>query len=264
MRQPQINIATRAARAGAREILRLMNRRDNLNVAEKAKHDYVSEADRAAERAIVYELQKAYPDHAILTEEQGMMGSSDHCWIVDPLDGTTNFLQGIPHFSISIALKIGDTLEHGLVYDPLREELFTASKGGGAYLNDRRLRCGSRKHLEGALVGTGFPFRRKAQLGAYLKSFEAVFEKASDVRRMGSAALDLAYVAADRLEAFWEIDLAAWDMAAGALLIQEAGGVCTDFGGRSNYLESGNIIAGNLKTAQELRETVTPHFDYRA
>ncbi|MEM9183891.1 MAG: inositol monophosphatase family protein, partial [Pseudomonadota bacterium] len=219
MHQPAINIALKAARAAARELIRMLNRNDALSVVEKERNDFVSAADHAAEKAIIFEIQKAYPDHAILAEESGHTGpeQAETVWIVDPLDGTRNYIQGLPHFSVSIAVRVKGVLEHGLVYDPMREELFTASRGKGAYLNDHRIRVSNRTVLTGAVLATGFPFRVREVLDDYLAMFRSVFEEAGDVRRAGSAALDLAYVAAGRVDGFWELGLKPWDMAAGAL-----------------------------------------------
>ncbi|MDJ0654328.1 MAG: inositol monophosphatase family protein [Xanthomonadales bacterium] len=258
MLQPAVNIGVRAARSAARQLIRMLNRIENLTVIEKQRNDFVTEADTAAERAIIEEIHKVYPDHAILSEEAGQIGESSSRWIVDPLDGTKNFIHGIPHFAISIALEENGVIQHAIVYDPLREELFTASRGNGAFLNDTRIRASGRKSLDGAMLATGFPFRDKDVLPNYLKMFSALFERATDVRRAGSAALDLAYVAAGRIDAFWEMDLQPWDMAAGALLIREAGGMCTDFDGADGYLTSGNIIAGNLKLAGQIKKTIAP------
>lgn len=258
MRQPAVNIGVRAARSAANTLLRMLNRLDSLSVTEKERNDFVTEADHAAEQAIIAEIRKAYPDHGILAEESGSSGEGPFTWVIDPLDGTRNYIQGVPHFSISLALQQNGVTEHGVIYDPLREELYTASKGGGAYLNDHRIRVSDRRNLQGALLATGFPFREKRHIEPYLGMFRALFEEATDVRRAGSAALDLAYVAAGRIDGFWEIGLKPWDMAAGALMIREAGGLCTDFGGGDDYLKTGNILAGNLKIAGALHKTIKP------
>ncbi|MDX1572014.1 MAG: inositol monophosphatase family protein, partial [Xanthomonadales bacterium] len=177
-------------------------------------------------------------------------------WIVDPLDGTRNFIHDIPHFSISIALRVHGRIEHGVIYDPIREELFTASHGGGAFLNDRRIRVGDQKNLDRAMFATGFPFRARQRLDDYMRLFRAILDETGDVRRAGSAALDLAYVAAGRLDGFWELGLSPWDMAAGALLIQEAGGMATDFSGGRDFMETGDIVAGNLKIVAKLQQLI--------
>lgn len=257
--QPTLNIATRAARAAGRILLRYFERVDQVNIQVKSHNDFVSEVDRAAEEAIIQELRSKYPDHAILAEESGAYGKSDFEWVIDPLDGTTNYLHGFPQFSISIALRHRGRLECGLVYDPLREEMFTAERGGGAQLNDRRIRVASRLGLDGALVGTGFPFRDQRHLDAYLAMFKALIQNTAGLRRPGSAALDLAYVACGRTDGFWELGLAEWDMAAGALLVNEAGGTVTDLAGGDRHFRTGNIVAGNLKVHRALLQALQPH-----
>jgi myo-inositol-1(or 4)-monophosphatase len=254
-----INIAVRAARAAGNVLLRYYDRIDSLTITNKGKNEFVSEVDRAAEEVIIETLRKAYPDHAILAEESGHTDGNAFQWVIDPLDGTTNYLHGFPQFSVSIALKHKGVLEHGVVYDPLREEMFTASRGSGALLNDRRIRVTGRKGLEGALVGTGFPYREHSDLEAYLGMFRELIQKTAGIRRPGSAALDLAYVAAGRLDGFWELDLSEWDIAAGTLLIREAGGTVTDIRGGDRHLESGNLIAGGIKVHGALLQAIRPH-----
>lgn len=254
-----LNIAVRAARSAGNVILRSVDRVDTLTVAEKSQNDFVSEVDRRAEAEAIRVIQKAYPRHAILAEETGSQGDHEYEWIIDPLDGTTNFLHGFPQYAVSIALRHRGTLEQGVVYDPIAEELFTASRGGGAQLNGRRIRVSRRRGLDGALLGTGFPFKRQEHLDAYLEMFRALFPMTSGIRRAGSAALDLAYVAAGRLDGFWEIGLSPWDMAAGVLLIQEAGGVVVDFEGGDTYLEGGNVVAGNIKMVPAILQAIRPH-----
>jgi myo-inositol-1(or 4)-monophosphatase len=256
---PIINIAVRAARAAGNVLLRYYDRIDSLTITSKGKNEFVSEVDRAAEEVIIDTLRKAYPDHAILAEESGHTDGNDFQWVIDPLDGTTNYLHGFPQFSVSIALKHKGVLEHGVVYDPLREEMFTASRGSGALLNDRRIRVTGRKGLDGALIGTGFPYREHSNLEAYLGMFRELIQKTAGIRRPGSAALDLAYVAAGRLDGFWEMDLSEWDIAAGALLIREAGGTITDIRGGDRHLESGNLIAGGIKVHAALLQAIRPH-----
>ncbi len=260
MPQPAINIAIKGARSAARVLIRMLNRSEALSVVEKQRNDFVTEADHAAEKTIIYEIQKAYPEHAILAEESGYTGPKDAetVWIIDPLDGTRNYIQGLPHFAISIGVKTRGVLEHGLVYDPTREEMFTASRGSGAYLNDHRIRVSNRTSMQGSLLATGFPFRAREALDDYMKMFRGVFEVAGDMRRAGSASLDLAYVAAGRVDGYWELGLKPWDIAAGALLVREAGGMCTDFDGADDFLQSGNIIAGNLKLVGQIKKTVSP------
>ena len=255
---PMLNIATRAARSAGRILMRYLERTDRIAVTSKSRNDFVSEVDRGAEQAIIQELRSRYPDHAILAEESGEHRGNEFQWVIDPLDGTTNYLHGFPQFSVSIALKYRNRLEQAVVYDPLREEMFTASRGQGAQLNDRRLRVAGRTSLEGALIGTGFPFRDHRHLDAYLSMFKAMIQDTAGIRRPGSAALDFAYVAAGRLDGFWELGLAQWDFAAGALLVSEAGGKVTDLAGGDRYLNTGNLIAGNLKVHQAMLTKIRP------
>ncbi|WP_312703728.1 type III secretion system regulator SuhB [Stutzerimonas nitrititolerans] len=263
--QPMLNIALRAARSAGELILRSTERLDVISVNEKDAKDYVTEIDRAAEQLIVTALRKAYPNHGILGEESGLSQGSgdgaDYLWIIDPLDGTTNFVRGVPHYAVSIACKYRGRLEHAVVLDPVRQEEFTASRGRGAALNGRRLRVGSRKSLEGALLGTGFPFRdgQMDNLDAYLGMFRSLTGQTAGIRRAGAASLDLAYVAAGRYDAFWEFGLSEWDMAAGALLIQEAGGLVSDFSGSHDFLEKGQIVAGNTKCFKAVLTVIQPH-----
>ncbi len=257
--QPMLNTAVRAARSAGDMILRSSDNIGRLQVDQKGKNDYASEVDRMAEREIISIIKAAYPDHAILAEESGMHKGNDFVWVIDPLDGTTNFLHGFPQYAVSIALKHKGRLEVGVVYDPLRDELFTAKRGGGAMLNNRRLRVTSQTTLKGALIGTGFPFKTDLHMNAYLGMFRAIATDSAGIRRAGAAALDLAYLAAGRLDGFWEIGLMEWDMAAGILLVKEAGGVITDFSFNDNYLESGNVIAGSPKMHQILYQLIEPH-----
>ena len=256
---PLLNIAIRAARSAGNVITRSIQHVEHLDVTTKGRNDFVSDVDRLAEREIISAITKAYPDHAIMAEESGNRGESETVWIIDPLDGTTNFLHGFPHYCVSIAVMVRGKIEHGVVYDPLREELFTASRGDGAQLNDRRLRVAKRKELANTLLATGFPFKNPQHLPAFLATFNSLFSQVADVRRTGSAALDLAYVAAGRLDGYWEIGLEKWDLAAGALLVEEAGGVISDFVGGDNYINSGNVVVGNLHVQQQMLEGITPH-----
>ncbi len=251
--QPMANIAIRAARAAGSVIIRSLNQIDNLNIVEKSHNDFVTEVDQQAEQEIIKAISRAYPDHAILAEESGAAGDNEFQWIIDPLDGTTNFLHGFHHYAVSIAVKHKGRLEHAVIYDPMRDELFTASRGEGARLNDRRIRVTQRKRLQGALLGTGIPFRDDQDLEAYLKTLRVLITDTAGIRRAGSAALDLAYVAAGRLDGFWEFGLNPWDMAAGCLLIQEAGGLVTDIDGSDNHLETGNVLAANLNLQQQMQ-----------
>ena len=260
---PLLNIAVTAARKAGDIIIRHVERVDRLTVKAKEHNDFVSQVDRLAEDEIIYNIRKAHPDHAILAEESGVHdGNAEFQWIIDPLDGTTNFLHGFPVFSVSIAVKHRGQLEHAVVYDPMRQELFTASRGGGAQLDGKRIRVSQQKTLEGALIGTGFPFRENQNLGIYLRMFEAVARQTAGVRRAGSAAQDLAYVAAGRLDGFWEIGLKPWDVAAGVLLIQEAGGLVGHFDGALGIPESGDILVGGEKIfkalAEEFKQLLNP------
>ena len=255
---PALNIAIMAARKAGGVILRHLDRLGTLTVANKSRNDYVSEVDRLAEEEIIRVIHKAYPEHGILAEESGRRNGNDYQWIIDPLDGTTNYLHGFPQFAVSIALSNRGKIEQGCVYDPLREELFTASRGSGAFLNDRRIRVSGAKTLEGTLLGTGFPFKQQQHLNAYLEMFKVLHRESAGIRRAGSAALDLAYVAAARLDGFWEIGLNPWDMAAGTLLIQEAGGMVSDFRGGDRFQESGNVVGGNPKVFQAMLQAIGP------
>ena len=254
-----LNIAVRAARSAGDLILRSADNVGRLHIDQKGKNDYASEVDRMAEREIINIIKAAFPEHAILAEESGKHKGNDFVWVIDPLDGTTNFLHGFPQYAVSIALKHKGKLEVGVVYDPLRDELFTAKRGGGAMLNNRRLRVTNQGSLKGALIGTGFPFKTDKHLDAYLGMFRALTTDCAGIRRAGAAALDLAYVAAGRLDGFWEIGVMEWDVAAGILLITEAGGVITDFSFNDNYLESGNVIAGSPKMHQLMYQLIEPH-----
>ena len=216
-----------------------------------------------AEKAIVETLLEAYPDHAILAEEGGAQGQSDYLWIIDPLDGTTNFLHGFPQFAVSIGLQIKGVLNLAVIYDPTRNELFTATRGNGAHLNDRRLRVSKQTRLQESLIGTGFPYRDFTYLDDYLKMFRELLPKTAGLRRPGCASLDLAYVAAGRYDGFWEAGLKPWDIAAGVLLIQEAGGLVTDFDGGENYMATGNVVGGNPKVFSQLLQVIQPHMSAR-
>jgi myo-inositol-1(or 4)-monophosphatase len=254
-----LNIAVRAARAAGEVIIRSLNRLESLTITSKGKNDFVSEVDHAAEAEIIKLIRKNYPNHAFLAEESGRMGDSDTVWIIDPLDGTTNFLHGFPTFAVSIACQIRGKLEHGVVYDPISQEIFSASRGGGAHLDNRRIRVSKQRGLEGSLIGTGFPYRANSKyLDSYLLMLRAVMENTAGVRRPGSAALDMAYVAAGRTDAFWEIGLAPWDTAAGTLLIQEAGGLIGTLTG-GEYTQGGNVLAGSPKVYTALLELLAPH-----
>jgi myo-inositol-1(or 4)-monophosphatase len=257
---PLLNIGIRAARRAGDVIVRNINRLDSIRVSSKGRNDFVSEVDRMAEREIISTIQKSHPDHAFLAEESGASGESETRWIIDPLDGTTNFLHGFPVFAVSLAAEVKGRLEHAVIYDPLRQELFTASRGAGAQLDGRRIRVTDQRSLEQALIGTGFPFRGKEErLDEYMPMFRAVIASTAGVRRPGAASLDLAYVAAGRLDGFWEFGLHPWDMAAGALLIQEAGGLVTDLNGGDLWMDRGDILAGNARLHKALAKLLEPH-----
>ncbi len=253
-----LNIAVRAARRAGEVIVRGLNNLESLTVTSKGRNDFVSEIDRAAEAEIVAIIHRHYPEHAILAEEGGAHGEHDTRWIIDPLDGTTNFLHGFPVFAVSIACEHRGRLEHAVVYDPMRQELFTASRGGGAHLDNRRIRVSKQRTLEGALIGTGFPFRANDRyLDSYFAMLKAATQRTAGIRRPGAAALDLAYVAAGRIDGFWEIGLAPWDTAAGTLLVQEAGGHIGTLTGQE-YRQGGNVITGTPKVYAALIELFAP------
>ena len=260
---PLVNIAVRAARRAGNVILRNLNRVDALTVVAKGRNDFVTEVDRAAEQEIITTVRRSYPSHAFLAEESGSTaggaGEDEFLWIIDPLDGTTNFLHGFPQFCVSLAVQYRGKIEHAVIYDPWRQELFTATRGDGAYLDGRRIRVSKAKGLEGTLIGTGFPYRENLHfMDPYLGMFRAVSMKAAGLRRPGSAALDLAYVAASRTDGFWELGLSPWDTAAGILLIQEAGGrVGTLTGGE--YQLGPHIVAGAPKVYEALLAEIAPH-----
>lgn len=255
---PMLNIAIRAARNAGAIIQRSSENVSQLTISKKSKNDFVSEVDRLAEQEIIQMIKYHYPDHSILAEESGEHKGNEYTWVIDPLDGTTNFLHGYPQYSVSIALKNKGKTEVGVVYDPLRDELFTAEKGGGAMLNNRKIRVSKQTDLSTALLGTGFPFKFPQHLDAYMHMFKALTPTTAGIRRAGSAALDLAYLSMGRLDGFWEIGLKEWDMAAGILLVQEAGGVVTDFSFNDEFVKSGNIITGNPKMHQAIYQAIEP------
>ena len=252
---PILNIAVRAARRAGSLINRAALDGSPLEVRAKQANDFVTKIDSAAEQAIIETVLKAYPEHAFLAEESGRSegeAEAEYTWVIDPLDGTTNYIHGFPQYCVSIGVQHRGALAHGVVYDPVRNELFTASKGRGAFLNDRRIRVSKCTRLEGALVGTGFPFKELRRVDLYMRQLRTMMEKTAGVRRAGAAALDLAYVACGRLDAFWELGLSAWDMAAGALLVQEAGGLVADPSGEQDFLASGDICAATPKMFTQL------------
>jgi myo-inositol-1(or 4)-monophosphatase len=254
---PMLNIAVRAARRAGSIINRAALDGGGLEVRSKRMNDFVTKVDHASEEAIIETVRKAYPDHAVLAEESGnTAGSAEYQWIIDPLDGTTNFIHGFPQYCVSIAIRHRDALSHGVIYDPLKNELFTASKGRGAFLNDRRVRVSKCVRLGDALVGTGFPFKEIDNIERYSGQLKQLMQKSAGVRRAGAAALDLAYVACGRLDAFWEIGLSPWDMAAGALMITEAGGLVGDLRGDAGFLDKGEIAAATPKIFASFLETL--------
>jgi myo-inositol-1(or 4)-monophosphatase len=256
--QPLLNIAIRAARRAGEIIVRGMNRVHRLDVRAKGQNDFVTEIDMQAEREIIEIVRKSYPDHAFLAEESGQSGDAEFVWVIDPLDGTTNFMHGFPQFAVSIGVQRRGRMEHGVVYDPLRQELFTTSRGEGAQLDGKRIRVSGHLGLERALIGTGFPYRSNLHwLDNYMGMFRAVTMQTSGIRRPGAAALDLAYVAAGRLDGFWELGLSPWDTAAGMLLITEAGGMVGTLTG-GEYQHQGHILAGTPKVYAALLETLRP------
>ena len=245
---PMLNIAVRAARRAGSIINRAALDTGGLRVTSKRAKDFVTQVDHAAEEAIIDIVAKAYPEHGFLAEESGAAKSdAEFIWIIDPLDGTTNFIHGFPQYCVSIGIQQRGAMAHAVIYDPTKNELFTASQGRGAFLNDRRIRVTALTRLGDALVGTGFPFKEVTRLELYTRQLQAMMRTCAGVRRAGAAALDLAYVACGRLDAFWELGLSPWDMAAGALLIQESGGLVGDLKGDQGYLDSGDIAAATPK-----------------
>ena len=256
---PTLNIAVKAARRAGSIIIRASEDIGSLTINDKGYNDFVTEVDLASEKEIIRVLKASYPDHAFLGEESGLTHQADNIWIIDPLDGTTNFLHGFPQYCISIALEQKGEITQAVIYDPNRNDLFTATKGQGAYLNQRRMRVSNKSKLKESILGTGFPFRDFQHLPVYLKIFEEVVRGTSGIRRPGSAALDLAYVAAGWFDGFFEINLSKWDIAAGGLLVSEAGGIVSDFSEEDGWLESGNIIAANPKIYEPLIKIIQSH-----
>jgi myo-inositol-1(or 4)-monophosphatase len=258
--QALLNTAVDAARRAGDMMMRYVKRLDELDVRSKSRNEFVTQVDVAAEQAIIEAIRERYPSHGILGEETGQTdGSDDTVWIIDPLDGTTNYLHGFPMFAVSIGVQVKGRMQAGVVYDPNRQELFTALRGVGAQLDGRRLRVNINQRLEGALIGTGFPYRQNDRwMDTYLNQFRAVMEVASDCRRPGSAALDLSYLAAGRLDGFWEFGLQPWDIAAGSLILREAGGMISSMTDDGDYMETGNIIAGAPKVHADLEKLLRP------
>jgi myo-inositol-1(or 4)-monophosphatase len=264
---PMLNVAVRAARQAGRIITRAALDLDQVKVARKQRNDFVTEVDHASEQAIIDTLKQAFPDHAILAEESGhtpgvaaqaQAHEAEHIWIIDPLDGTTNFIHGLPQYCISIALMQKGIVTQAVVYDPNRDELYTASKGAGAFVNSRRIRVSRATRLDEALVGTGFPYRQIENIDDYLRVFRTMTERTAALRRPGAAALDLAYVACGRYDAFWEMGLAPWDVAAGSLLVTEAGGLVGDFAGNAGYVFSGEVVASTPKVFPAMLSIIRP------
>jgi myo-inositol-1(or 4)-monophosphatase len=252
-----LNVAVKAARRAATIINRASLNLERLQIDRKQHNDFVTEVDKAAEEAIIETLSEAYPNHGFLAEESGeLLNNSDHIWIIDPLDGTTNFIHGFPQYAISIALSVNGVLQQAVIYDPNRDELFSASKGAGAYVDRRRLRVASQIKLENALIGTGFPNRQDQDVDQYLKIFAEMTRQCAGLRRPGAASLDLAYVAAGRYDGFFESELKPWDMAAGALIITEAGGLVGNYRGEEGFLESGEIMAGNPRIFAQMAQVL--------
>ena len=262
MSSAMLNTAVKAARAACTIMTRAAEDLSNLEIHAKGHSDFVSEVDIRCENAILDILREAYPRHQILTEERGLIGpeNSPFQWIIDPLDGTTNFIHGFPQYACSIALKHQGEIVEAVIADPTRNEIFTASRGVGAFLDGRRIRVSRRTMLKDALIGVGFPFRRKDDTDAYMNMFAQLAKTTSGLRRPGAASLDLAYVAAGRLDAFWEPNLKPWDIAAGSLMVLEAGGLVTDFEGETNYLQTGEIVAGAPKIFGQLLPLSQRHY----
>ena len=257
---PALNIAIKAARRAGQIINRASADIDLVRVASKSTNDFVTEVDHAAEAAIIEVLRDAYPKHGILAEESGeSLADAEYQWIIDPLDGTTNFIHGFPQYAVSIGLAHRGQMTQAVIYDPGRNDLFTASKGRGAFLNDRRIRVSKRFRLNEALIATGFPFRSFDHIDTYLAIFKELAQKTAGIRRPGSAALDLAWLAAGRTDGFWEFGLAPWDIAAGTLIVTEAGGLVADLAGEANYLKTGNLVAGNPKIFAQLLQILGQH-----
>jgi myo-inositol-1(or 4)-monophosphatase len=259
---PTLNTAVKAARAASKVINRASMDVSTLKVTVKQQSDFVTEVDQNAEAAIIDILQHAYPQYGILAEESGLAGTNPDAefqWIIDPLDGTTNFIHGVPQYAISIGLAQRGVMMSAVVYDPNRNELFTASKGAGAFLNNKRIRVSKRTKLADTLIGTGFPYRMFGHIDAYLAIFKDMAKNTAGMRRPGAASLDLAWTACGRMDGFWELGLSPWDIAAGSLLITEAGGLVGDLSGETDYMNTGNIIGANPKIFSQMLQLIAPH-----
>lgn len=257
---PVLNVAVEAAHSAANIMRRQIQHVDAIPFEKKARHDYVTEVDKACEEEIVREIKRYYPEHSFLCEEGGASGESDVVWVIDPLDGTSNYMHGIPHFAVSIAQQVNGRTEHAVVYDPMRDEMFTASRGSGAFLNQKRIRVSARSGLDSAVLATAFPFRQRNQLQSYARVFQAILSRIEDFRRAGTASLDLAWVAAGRLDGFFELGLKPWDVAAGALIVREAGGVVIDWDGGDKVEYAGSILAAPFKLITPLRQIVSKNW----
>ncbi|HJP39054.1 MAG TPA: inositol monophosphatase family protein [Gammaproteobacteria bacterium] len=257
--QALLNTAVKAARRAGEIAIRQLKHLNEVNVRNKGINDFVTQVDEAAEESIIETIQKYYPDHAFLAEESGNRGESEYTWIIDPLDGTTNFIHGLPIFAVSIALRIKGRLSIGVIYDPNRQEIFSAIRGRGAQLEGHKIRVSGRRYLDGALIGTGFPYRSPERMKSYLAMLEQVLLNTAGVRRPGAASLDLANLAAGRLDGFWEFGLNTWDIAAGSLILREAGGLISEIEDQDDYLTTGNIVAGTPRVHDALKKLLTPH-----
>ena len=253
-----LNIAIRAARKAGNHIAKSLENIEKIEASQKGVNDYVTNVDKEAETIIIDTIMASYPDHCVIAEESGLIEGKDKGvqWIIDPLDGTTNFLKGFPHFSVSIAVRINGRTEVACVYDPMQNELFTAQRGSGAQLNNARIRVKQLKDLQGTILATGFPFKQKQHSESYLKIVTSLFTECADFRRTGSAALDLCYLAAGRVDGYFELGLKPWDMAAGELIAREAGAILTDFSGGTNYINSGNIVGSSARGVKSILKHV--------
>ncbi|MDA9556912.1 inositol-1-monophosphatase [Vibrio sp.] len=251
---PMLNIAVRAARKAGNHIAKYLENTDQIESTQKGSNDFVTNVDQEAEDIIIHTIKASYPDHTIIAEESGLATGKDDDvqWIIDPLDGTANFVKGLPHFSVSIAVKVRGKTEVACVYDPIRNELFTAQRGAGAQLNSQRIRVKQLKDLQGTILATGFPYKAKQHSASYFKVVSALFNECADFRRTGSAALDLCYVASGRVDGFFELGLKPWDIAAGDLIAREAGAILTDFTGSTNYMKSGNVVASSARGTKSI------------
>lgn len=257
--QALLNTAITAARRAGDTAIRYSRRLDELEIRSKARNEFVSQVDVAAEQIIIETIRELYPSHGIIGEETGEQAGDETVWIIDPLDGTTNYLHGFPMYAVSIGIQIKGRMSVGVVYDPSKQELFTAIRGGGAQLDGHKIRVNAKQKLAGSLIGTGFPYRENDRwMDVYLNQFRAVMQVAADCRRPGAAALDLSYLAAGRLDGFWEFGLQPWDIAAGALILREAGGIISSLTDDGDYMETGNIIAGAPKVHAELEQLLRP------